>query len=150
MDTNDINPRGIGSPVKLSGKESSAETRAPKTNSFYQVQNKVYTRRKVLKQAYSTRKYTGPLSESIICRNSGDDYAPDQSATTGTSLVSKSCHFSDDEPCNRDIFGATAMLEGQSYGLPVEKTTTNCKPEMSNMPTILSNQNQKLACISKA
>ena len=81
MDTNDINPRGIGSPVKLSGKESSAETRAPKTNSFYQVQNKVYTRRKVLKQAYSTRKYTGPLSESIICTNSGDDYAPDLFAT---------------------------------------------------------------------
>ncbi|XWS34214.1 hypothetical protein CRYUN_Cryun21dG0021100 [Craigia yunnanensis] len=150
VDTNDINPSRIGSPVKLSGKESSAETRDPKTNSFYQVQNKVYTRKKVSKQAYSTRKYTGPLSESIICRNSGDDYAPDKSATTGTSLVSKSSHSSDDKPCNRDIFGATAMLEGQSNGLPVEKTATNCKPEMSNMPPILSNQNQMLDCVSKA
>ncbi|KAK6242610.1 hypothetical protein SCA6_007999 [Theobroma cacao] len=150
VDTNDNNPSGIGSPVQLSGKDISADTRTPKTNSSYQAQHKVYTRKKVSKQAYSTRKYTGPLSESIIYRNTGDDYAPNESATTGISLVSKSCHSSDEKPCNRDICDATDMLEGQSYGLPVEKTTTNCKPEMSNMPPVLSNRNQKLVCASKA
>lgn len=144
MDTNGINSKDIESPAKLSGKESSAETRVPNTNSFCQVQHKVYTRKKASKQVYSTRKYTGPLSESIICRNSGDDYAPDKSVTKGTSIVSKSCHSSDDRPCNRDIFGATATLEGKSNGFPVEETTTNCKPEMSNMPPVLFNKNKKL------
>ncbi|XP_022776714.1 uncharacterized protein LOC111318239 isoform X2 [Durio zibethinus] len=150
VDTNDINPRGIGNPVKSSERDGSAETRAPKTNSSYQSQNKVYTRKKVSKQAYSTRKYTGPLSESIICRNSGDDYGPNESGTTGTSLDSKSCCSYDDKPCNRDIFGATAMLEGLSYGLTVERANTNCKSEMSNVLPVISNQNQKLACVSKA
>ncbi|XVE91644.1 hypothetical protein REPUB_Repub01dG0027700 [Reevesia pubescens] len=151
VDTNDINPRGIGSPVRLSGKDSIAETRSPKTNSSYQAQNKVYTRKKVSKQAYSTRKYTAPLSESIICRNSGDDdYVPNKSAATGASIVSKSCHSSDDKPWNREIFGATGIFEGQSYGLPMVKVTTNCKSEMSNLPLVLSNPNQMLACVSKA
>ncbi|XP_012438482.1 uncharacterized protein LOC105764453 isoform X1 [Gossypium raimondii] len=146
---NDINSRGIASSLKISGKDSSAETRAPTTNSSHQDQNKVYTRKKISKQAYSTRKYVGPLSESIICRNSGDDYAPNNSAMPGTSLVSKSCHSSDDKPCNRDVFGNTSMLEGRSCGLPTEKTTAYCKPEINNMPPILSNENQKLTCASK-
>ncbi|XVF85783.1 hypothetical protein PTKIN_Ptkin17bG0145400 [Pterospermum kingtungense] len=145
LDTNDTKSKGVGSPVKSSGKESSAETRVPNTNSSCQVQHKVYTRKKASNQAYSDTKCTGPLSESIICRNSGDDYATDKSATTRASLVSKSCHSSDDKPCNRDVFGATVMLEGQSYGLPLEKTTTNCKPETSKMPPVLSNENKKLA-----
>ncbi|KAK8265527.1 hypothetical protein V6Z12_D12G183500 [Gossypium hirsutum] len=149
VDANDINSRGIASSLKISGKDSSAETRAPTTNSSHQDQNKVYTRKKISKQAYSTRKYVGPLSESIICRNSGDDYAPNNSAMPGTSLVSKSCHSSDDKPCNRDVFGNTPMLEGQSCGLPTEKTTAYCKPEINNMPPILSNENQKLTCASK-
>ncbi|MBA0563339.1 hypothetical protein Golob_008321 [Gossypium lobatum] len=149
VDANDINSRGITSSLKISGKDSSAETRAPTTNSSHQDQNKVYTRKKISKQAYSTRKYVGPLSESIICRNSGDDYAPNNSAMPGTSLVSKSCHSSDDKPCNRDVFGNTPMLEGQSCGLPTEKTTAYCKPEINNMPPILSNENQKLTCASK-
>ncbi|TYH96539.1 hypothetical protein ES332_A12G184200v1 [Gossypium tomentosum] len=149
VDANDINSRGIASSLKLSGKDSSAETRAPTTNSSHQDQNKVYTRKKISKQAYSTRKYVGPLSESIICRNSGDDYAPNNSAMPGTSLVSKSCHSSDDKPCNRDVFGNTPMLEGQSCGLPTEKTTAYCKPEINNMQPILSNENQKLTCASK-
>ncbi|KAK8604295.1 hypothetical protein V6N13_099242 [Hibiscus sabdariffa] len=130
-------------PMKLSGKDSKAETRAPGTNSSHQAQKKVYTRKKVSKQAYSTRKYTVPLSESIICRNSGDDYAPNKSAMTGASLVSKSCHTSENKPCNRDIFGNTPMLDE-------EKTTTNCKPEISNITPTLSNENQKLTCVSKA
>ncbi|MBA0834652.1 hypothetical protein Goarm_006982 [Gossypium armourianum] len=149
VDANDINSRGIASSLKISGNDSSAETRAPTTNSSHQDQNKVYTRKKISKQAYSTRKYVGPLSESIICRNSGDDYAPNNSAMPGTSLVSKSCHSSDDKPCNRDVFGNTPMLEGQSCGLPTEKTTAYCKPEINNMPPILSNENQKLTCASK-
>ncbi|KAA3460845.1 DNA binding protein [Gossypium australe] len=149
VDANDINSRGIASSLKLSGKDSSAETRAPTTNSSHQDQNKVYTRKKISKQAYSTRKYVGPLSESIICRNSGDGYAPNNSAMPGTSPVSKSCHSSDDKPCNRDVFGNTPMLEEQSCGLPVEKTAAYCKPEINNMPPILSNENQKLTCASK-
>ncbi|MBA0743969.1 hypothetical protein Gogos_006615, partial [Gossypium gossypioides] len=149
VDANDINSRGIASSLKISGKDSSAETRAPATNSSHQDQNKVYTRKKISKQAYSTRKYVGPLSESIICRNPGDDYAPNNSAMPGTSLVSRSCHSSDDKPCNRDVFGNTPMLEGQSCGLPTEKTTAYCKPEINNMPPILSNENQKLTCASK-
>ncbi|OMO72056.1 hypothetical protein COLO4_27850 [Corchorus olitorius] len=144
VDTNDSDLRGILSPVQLSGKDIGAETAA--TNSTYQAQNKVYTRRKVSKQDYSTRKYTGPLSESIICRDSGYDCATNKSAVTEASLVSTSCQSSEPKPCNRDVFGATAMLEGQSDGLSSEKTTTNCKPEM----TVLSNQNQKFVCASEA
>ncbi|KAL4348107.1 hypothetical protein GQ457_17G015310 [Hibiscus cannabinus] len=130
-------------PMKLPGKDSKAETRAPGTNSSHQAQKKVYATKKVSKQAYSTRKYTVPLSVSIICRNSGDDYAPSKSAMTGTSLVSKSCHTSDNKPCNRDIFGNTPLLDK-------EKTTTNCKPEISNITPTLSNEDQKLTCVSKA
>ncbi|OMO93525.1 hypothetical protein CCACVL1_06455 [Corchorus capsularis] len=144
VDTNDSDLRGILSPVQLSGKDIGAETAS--TNSTYQAQNKVYTRRKVSKQDYSTRKYTGPLSESIICRDSGYDCATNKSAVTEASLVSTSCQSSEPKPCNRDVFGATAMLEGQSDGLSSEKTTTNCKPEM----TVLSNQNQKFVCASEA
>ncbi|KAK8488689.1 hypothetical protein V6N11_019853 [Hibiscus sabdariffa] len=149
-DTNDINSRGIATPLKLSVKDSRAETRVPDPKSSHQTQNKVYTRKKVSKQACSTRKYIAPLSESIVCRNSGVDYAPNKSAMTGASPVSKSCCSSDGKPCNRDICGNTPILEGQSYGLPEEKTTTNCKPEISNMPPILSNEDQKLTGVSKA
>ncbi|GMI99857.1 hypothetical protein like AT1G26330 [Hibiscus trionum] len=149
-DTNDINSRGIVTALKLSVKDSRAETRVSDAKSSHQTQNKVYTRKKVSKQTSSTRKYTAPLSESIICRNAGDDYAPNKSAMTEASPVSKSCHSSDDKPCNREIFGNTPMLEGQSYGLSEEKTTTDCKPEISNMPPILSIEDQKLTCVSKA
>ncbi|KAK8657536.1 hypothetical protein V6N13_035767 [Hibiscus sabdariffa] len=148
-DTNDNNSRGIATPLKLSVKDSRAETRVPDPKSSHQTQNKVYTRKKVSKQACSTRKYIAPLSESIVCRNSGVDYAPNKSAMTGASPVSKSCHSSDGKACNRDIFDNTPM-HGQSYGLPEEKTTTNCKPEISNMPPILSNEDQKLTGVSKA
>ncbi|XP_038997347.1 uncharacterized protein LOC120122221 [Hibiscus syriacus] len=142
-DTDDINSRGIETPLKLLGKDSEAETRAPRTSSSHQTQNKVYTRRKVSKQAHSARNYTAPLSESIICRNSGDDYAPNKSVMTGASLVSKSCHSSDDKPCSRNILGNTPMLDE-------EKTTTNCNPEISNITPSLSNEVQKLTCVSKA
>ncbi|KAE8724597.1 Histone-lysine N-methyltransferase ATX1, putative isoform 2 [Hibiscus syriacus] len=142
-DTDDIKSRGITTPLKLLGKDSKVETRAPGTNFSHQTQNKVYTRKKVSKQAHSTRNYTAPLSESIICRNSGDDYAPNKSAMTGASLVPKSCHSSDDKPCNRNIFGNTPMIDE-------EKTTTNCKPEISNIRPTLSDEVQKLTCVSKA
>ncbi|KAK8983328.1 hypothetical protein V6N11_073424 [Hibiscus sabdariffa] len=110
-------------------KDSRAETRVPDPKSYHQTQNKVYT----TKQACSTRKYIAPLSESMVCRNSGVDYAPNKSAMTGSSPVSKSCRSSDGKPCNRDICGNTPMLEGQSYGLPEEKTTTN-----SNLKSVTS------------
>ncbi|KAK8617046.1 hypothetical protein V6N13_117016 [Hibiscus sabdariffa] len=128
-DTNDINSRGIATPLKLSVKDSRAETRVPDPKSYHQTQNKVYA----TKQACSTRKYIAPLSESIVCRNSGVDYAPNKSAMTGSSPVSKSCRSSDGKPCNRVICGNTPLLEGQSYGLPEEKTTTN-----SNLKSVTS------------
>ncbi|KAK8985063.1 hypothetical protein V6N11_076755 [Hibiscus sabdariffa] len=89
-DTNDINSRGIATPLKLSVKDSRAETRVPDPKSYHQTQNKDLQ-----------------LFQRVVALLMANHAI--------------------------EICGNTPMLEGQSYGLPEEKTTTN-----SNLKSVTS------------
>ncbi|KAK4842534.1 hypothetical protein QYF36_023324 [Acer negundo] len=124
-DGNDANQRGMSSSVQLSWKDIPAKTAAAETGSSAQVPNKVYSRKKVVPLA---EKFNGPLSESIICRNFGDNFVPKTHCPTEALLASKTSQMSSDDKLQKDLCDAEARTGQQSHDLPVisQNSTAFC------------------------
>ncbi|KAL5759341.1 hypothetical protein ACOSQ2_018179 [Xanthoceras sorbifolium] len=127
-DRNDANQRGISSCVQLSWKDIPAKTAAAETGSSSQIPNIVYSRKKDSKLVPPTEKFNGPLSESIICRNFGDNFVPKTHCTAETLLASKTSQMSSDDEFQKDFCGAEASIGRQSHDLPVilQNSTVFC------------------------
>lgn len=112
--------RGMSSTVPVSRKDIPVKVASGKTGSSVQVPHKVYSR-KVSKRAPLMKKFDGPFSESIICRNFVGDHVAKQHHATETLPASESSQMrsSDYKPQRENFDGATVLLEVKSCGLPV-------------------------------
>lgn len=101
--------------MQLSGKDNSAKNTANETVSVVQAPKKVYSR-KVSKKVPIVKNFSGPLSESIICRNFESFCVPKThcaAETLAVSVISK-MKSSDDKQHEGD-FGAKTRLEEQCH-----------------------------------
>ncbi|XP_057961058.1 uncharacterized protein LOC131153051 isoform X2 [Malania oleifera] len=97
--------------------------------------------------APSAKKFSGPLSESIICRDFQDGFIPETNASSGNLLASESCQVSSDAiPTKKIPFDAETRHEEQSHSSHTE-TTLNPLGVYHDMAPVIS-QNQ-LVCASK-
>lgn len=119
-----------------------AKTAACKTFSSTQEPNKVYTRKRVPKPIPSAEGFKGPLSESIICRNVGDNIVPTTDSVTEPTVASKTSQM-------------RSGVEGESHDFPVihHKSTGVCAPGCKDScnvsdPCILQMENSEI-CSNK-
>lgn len=126
--------------MQLLRKDISVKLEATETGSFAQIPNKVYTRKKVSERASLIKKFDGPLSESIICRNIGDGYVPEQHHPTEALLDSEISltRSSADDTRKENFVDDKGLLDGQFCGLPV----------MSHNSTMFSDSKDKEFCVS--
>ncbi|KAH9707931.1 FYR C-terminal domain-containing protein [Citrus sinensis] len=117
---NDADTRGMNSTVQLSRKDIPVKVASGETGSPVQVPHKVYSR-KVSKRAPLMKKFDGPFSESIICRNFIDDHVAKQQHTAETLLASEISQMrsSDYKPRRENFDAARDLLEVKSCCLPV-------------------------------
>ncbi|KAH9772326.1 FYR C-terminal domain-containing protein [Citrus sinensis] len=117
---NDADTRGMNSIVQLSRKDIPVKVASDETGSPVQVPHKVYSR-KVSKRAPLMKKFDGPFSESIICRNFIDDHVAKQQHTAETLLASEISQMrsSDYKPQRENFDAARDLLEVKSCCLPV-------------------------------
>lgn len=117
---NDADTRGMNSTVQLSRKDIPVKVASGETGSPVQVPHKVYSR-KVSKRAPLMKKFDGPFSESIICRNFIDDHVAKQQHTAETLLASEISQMrsSDYKPQRENFDAARDLLEVKSCCLPV-------------------------------
>lgn len=117
---NDADTRGMNSIVQLSRKDIPVKVASGETGSPVQVPHKVYSR-KVSKRAPLMKKFDGPFSESIICRNFIDDHVAKQQHTAETLLASEISQMrsSDYKPQRENFDAARDLLEVKSCCLPV-------------------------------
>lgn len=100
--------------------------------SFSQVPNFVYTRRKVQTIPPMKGNNSGPVSETIICKNN----VPETYPSTETLQVGSS----DDNSIKRDSYCAEAKIVGQS-SLNAEKPSMNSRAVLNSMgPAVLQDQ----------
>ncbi|KAJ0037653.1 hypothetical protein Pint_23475 [Pistacia integerrima] len=115
-DANDAHQRGMSNSEQLSGKDISTKIAASETVSVAEAPKKVYSRKKVSKKVPLTKKFSGPLSESIICRNFESDCVPKTYCATETLAVSVISEMkSSDDKQHEEDFGAKTRLEEQSH-----------------------------------
>lgn len=120
----------MSSSVQILWMDVPAKTVAAETSSSAQEPNKVYSRKKVSKPVPSAEKLKGPLSESIICRNFGDNLVPKTHCATETMVASKTSQMSSGDKPQKGFHDAEARIVKQSHGLPVisQNSTVFCDP----------------------
>lgn len=132
---NDADTRGMNRTVQLSRKDIPVKVASDETGSPVQVPHKVYSR-KVSKRAPLMKKFDGPFSESIICRNFIDDHVAKQQHTAETLLASEISQMrsSDYKPQRENFDAARDLLEVKSCCLPVisKNSTVFCVTKDKN------------------
>ncbi|XP_044489852.1 uncharacterized protein LOC123214163 isoform X4 [Mangifera indica] len=114
-DASDAHQRGMSNSVQLSGKDNSAKNTANETVSVVQAPKKVYSR-KVSKKVPIVKNFSGPLSESIICRNFESFCVPKTHCAAETLAVSVISEMkSSDDKQHEGDFGAKTRLEEQCH-----------------------------------
>lgn len=100
-----------------------------------QVPNFVYTRRKGQHQTIPLVKgqYTGPLSESIICRSFDESSVSETYPSTGTLLTMKTMQMdASGEKSVKNLLNAESQLSGQSKGLNTNNPTMVSESLLNN------------------
>ncbi|PQP91673.1 uncharacterized protein Pyn_09746 [Prunus yedoensis var. nudiflora] len=140
----DDNQRGMLNSSKALQNENAVKKTVAETGneSFTQVPHLVYTKRKAQNICPIKGNHSGPFSESIICRNSGDICAPESYPSSETLLALETLQMgSSDHNSNKDSFYAEAKIEGHSSCLNADKPSVNSKGLLNgNCPAGLQEQ----------
>ncbi|PQQ04543.1 uncharacterized protein Pyn_31565 [Prunus yedoensis var. nudiflora] len=140
----DDNQRGMLNSSKASQNENAVKKTVAETGneSFTQVPHLVYTKRKAQNICPIKGNHSGPFSESIICRNSGDICAPESYPSSETLLALETLQMgSSDHNSNKDSFCAEAKIVGHSSCLNADKPSVNSKGLLNgNCPAVLQEQ----------
>ncbi|XP_020416377.1 uncharacterized protein LOC18791472 isoform X3 [Prunus persica] len=138
------NQRGMLNSSKASQNENSVKTTVAETGneSFTKVPHLVYTKRKAQNICPIKGNHSGPLSESIICRNSGDICLPESYPSAETLLALETLQMgSSDDNLYKDSFCAEAKTVEHSSCLNADKPSVNSKGLLNgHCPAVLQEQ----------
>ena len=148
--TNDVQPL---SSSNVQPEEPGIERAAAETGiaTVSQVPRLVYSRRKKVQTKNQMKgKYSGPLSESIICRSFVDGSITETCETTSNSISLETLQMGslDEKPHKKELSGAQPKVLGQSKSLIADIPTMDLEGLQNNMVSAVS-LDQLSKCASK-